>query len=88
MLEAMVLERAIIASRSGAMPEVLRDRVDGLLVEPISSAEIGAALVERLEKPEPRRTLGKAVGETARGLTPGREVREWTEVYDIVRAMP
>jgi len=88
LLEAMALERPIVASRSSAIPEVLQDRVSGLLVEPASSADLADALTELLEKPQLRRDLGQGAGEAARRLAPERELREWMEVYDAVRALP
>jgi glycosyltransferase involved in cell wall biosynthesis len=43
-LETLAAGRPVVASRVGAIPEVLRDGVDGLLVEPHDPAAIAAAV--------------------------------------------
>ena len=47
--EAMAAARVIIASRHGGMPDVIRDRVDGLLVDPFCPGEISEAILDVLE---------------------------------------
>jgi glycosyltransferase involved in cell wall biosynthesis len=44
-LEAMAAGKPIVAARAAAVPEVIRDGLDGLLVEPRDPAALAAALV-------------------------------------------
>ena len=44
-LEAMAASKPIVAARAAAVPEVVRDGIDGLLVEPGDSSALAAALV-------------------------------------------
>jgi glycosyltransferase involved in cell wall biosynthesis len=81
LLEAMLAGRAIVASRSGAIPELLTDGEDGLLVEPGSSAEIATAVGRLLDEPELRARLGAAARRRALQLHPDRERSDWLEVY-------
>ena len=81
MLEAMVAGRAIVASRSGAIPEVLTDGEDGLLVEPGSSAEIASAVARLLDDPALCARLGSAAQRRAAELHPERERAAWLDVY-------
>jgi glycosyltransferase involved in cell wall biosynthesis len=64
--EAFRSGNIVIASRVGGIPEMIRDRVNGLLVEPGDEAGIGAA-VERLQKsPELVERIRASALETAR----------------------
>jgi glycosyltransferase involved in cell wall biosynthesis len=84
MLEAMAMKKVIIGSRAGAIPEIIRDRENGLLVEPGSSDEISQALVRVLENPALRERLAANAAATAGAMTPDREFREWLEVYETI----
>lgn len=50
--EALVAGRPVVASRVGAIPEVIRDGVDGLLVRPDEPDELAAAVIRLVEDPE------------------------------------
>jgi glycosyltransferase involved in cell wall biosynthesis len=84
MLEGMAMEKAVIGSRVGAIPEIIRDHENGLLVNPGSSEEIASAIMELVEIPALRERLAKNAAQTAREMTPVRELREWMEVYQAV----
>jgi glycosyltransferase involved in cell wall biosynthesis len=84
MLEAMAMRKAVIGSRAGAIPEIIRDRENGLLVNPGASEEIARAIVELVENPALRERLAENAEKTAREMTPEREFREWMEVYEAV----
>lgn len=84
MLEAMAMQKTIIGSRAGAIPEIIRDHENGLLVSPGSAEDIAAALTELLENPALRLRLAENAVQTAREMTQDREFREWLEVYEAV----
>jgi len=84
MLEGMAMKKAIIGSRAGAIPEIIRDRENGLLVNPGSAEEIVSAIAELVDNPLLRDRLAENAAQTARELTPEREFREWMEVYKLV----
>jgi glycosyltransferase involved in cell wall biosynthesis len=84
MLEAMAMQKTIIASRAGAIPEIIRDRENGLLVNPGCSEEITQAITALTENPTLRTRLGKNAAQTASTMTPQRECREWMEVYETI----
>lgn len=81
MLEAMALGRTVIASRVAAIPEIIRDRENGLLVEPGSSSEIAAAIRELVREPALAARLGEGARRTALAMTEEREAGQWSEVY-------
>ncbi|SEF81217.1 Glycosyltransferase involved in cell wall bisynthesis [Nitrosospira multiformis ATCC 25196] len=59
MLEAMAAERAIIVTPVGGIPEVIRDRENGLLVPPRDADALAQALKEVLENPLLRQMLAE-----------------------------
>jgi glycosyltransferase involved in cell wall biosynthesis len=84
LLEGMAMGKAVIASRAGAMPEIIRDHENGLLVNPGSADEITSAIMELFENPRLRERLAANAAETASRMTPERERREWMQVYKSV----
>jgi glycosyltransferase involved in cell wall biosynthesis len=50
--EALVAGRPVVASRVGALPEVIRDGVDGLLVAPDDPAQLAAAVIRCIDDPD------------------------------------
>jgi glycosyltransferase involved in cell wall biosynthesis len=59
-LEAMLYGRAVVASRVGGIPEIVRDRQNGILVEPQNSLQLADVLEEYLRDPELRTRFGRA----------------------------
>jgi glycosyltransferase involved in cell wall biosynthesis len=58
--EAMVHERPVVGTRVGAIPEIVRDGVTGLLVNRGDSAAMADSLLRLIRDPELRRRLGAA----------------------------
>lgn len=59
-VEAMAAGLPIIATRSGGTPEVLRDKQEGLLIEPDNAQDLEAALRLLVEFPELRTHFARA----------------------------
>ena len=57
-VEAMASECAVVASRTGAMSEIIEDGVSGILVPPGDEAALCEALERLIKDPQYRRTLG------------------------------
>jgi glycosyltransferase involved in cell wall biosynthesis len=74
----------VIGSRTGAIPEIIRDRENGLLINPGSAEEIGEAIMALIESPALRKRLGENAAATARAMTLEHELRQWREVYAAV----
>jgi glycosyltransferase involved in cell wall biosynthesis len=58
-LEYMDAGLPVVASRVGGLPDLVEDRVNGLLAEPGDPHSLAAAIGELLADPELRRTLGE-----------------------------
>ncbi len=81
MLEGMALGKVIIGARAGAIPEIIRDHENGLLVNPGSSEEIAQALRVVAQDPALRERLATNAAATAHSMTHEREFEDWMEVY-------
>lgn len=60
LIEAMALERPLVASRTGGTPELVVDGETGLLVNPGDASQLGAAILRLLDDPDLARSLGAA----------------------------
>ena len=59
-VEAQAMEIPVVATKVGGIPEVVRDGITGILVEPYNSEQLAAAIIELIEDPEGRKQMGKA----------------------------
>ncbi|MGH2396841.1 MAG: glycosyltransferase family 4 protein [bacterium] len=59
-LEAMAMERPVVASRVGGIPEAMRAGVDGFLVHPGDVQALATAVCKLLGDPNLGRTMGQA----------------------------
>jgi starch synthase len=59
-LEAMACGAAVVASRTGGIPEVVADGETGLLVPPEDPEQLGAALNTLIRDPDRARAMGQA----------------------------
>ena len=64
LLEAGRAEIAVVASRVGGIPEIIKDKKSGLLVEPKNIDEIAEAFEYLIEKPNLRMKFGKELART------------------------
>jgi glycosyltransferase involved in cell wall biosynthesis len=84
MLEGMAMRKAVIGSRTGAIPEIVHDREHGLLVNPGSSEEISCAIMELIDDPALRERLAENAAKRIGEMTPEQELRAWLGVYTAV----
>jgi len=80
-LEAWMCGKPVIGANVGSTPSVIRDGVDGLLVDPQDPAQIGRAVVRLLKDPAESARLGEAGH--------GRTVSEftWDRVIDRIEGL-
>jgi glycosyltransferase involved in cell wall biosynthesis len=85
--EAMMLGRPIVSTAVGAIPELIRDGVNGALVPRGDAAALSAAVGRLLSDPDRARRLGQSARETAaRELDLRRTVSQIAAIYDEVLA--
>ena len=81
LMEAMAGGLPCVASRVGAVEDMIEDGVSGLLV-PYGNAEALQAALERLiSMPDQGAALGRGARERMRSFSAQREEREWQTVY-------
>jgi glycosyltransferase involved in cell wall biosynthesis len=59
LLEAMTAGKPVVATRVGAIPEVVENGLTGLLVDPGDSSKLADAIVQILENPAMSRSMGE-----------------------------
>jgi L-malate glycosyltransferase len=81
-LEAMLAGVPIVATRAGAVPELIEDGKHGLLVRPGSATELNEALVKMLSAETDSQQYGKQAQERVLiRFTPFQELEAYWEVY-------
>ncbi len=81
-LEYMAAARPIVATATGATPEMLRDGIDGLLVPPENPAALAAGIRRLLHDRELARGLGQSARERAKQRYSRQAmVQRFTELY-------
>ena len=82
LVEAYANGLPVIASRIGALAELVEDGVTGLLFEPGNSGDLAAKMVWALEHPDEIRRMGKAARARYEALyTPERNYEQLMSIY-------
>lgn len=83
LIEAMAAGRAVVGTRVGGVPEVIRDGATGVLVSPSDPPALARALAGLLDDPDARRKLGNDARDEARERwTAARLLRDIERLYD------
>jgi glycosyltransferase involved in cell wall biosynthesis len=82
LLEAMALEKPVVATAVGGTKEVVEDGTNGLLVPPKEPAALAGRILSLLETPSLRRSLGEAAGRRALDFDIRGAVRRMEQVYE------
>ena len=85
LLEAMASARPIVATRVGAVPDVIRDGESGILVDPGDSLQLSKAILYMLDHPEKAVAMGQHARQRVSDFSPDRERQAWRSLYDGVR---
>ncbi|MBI4965924.1 MAG: glycosyltransferase [Desulfomonile tiedjei] len=81
LMEAMASGVPSIATRTGAVEDLMQDRVSGLLVPWGDSQALAAALREIMDNPRLAQELGSAGRTRMKEFSPSREREAWEKVY-------
>jgi glycosyltransferase involved in cell wall biosynthesis len=82
LLEAMAAARPIVATRTGAIPEILQDGESGLLVDPGDSSQIKEAVLYLLDHPEKAVAMGRRASRRVEVYAEEREAGQWRTIYE------
>ena len=84
-LEAMAMERPIIALRSGGTPEIVEDGRAGLLSEPGDNDQLARNIVTLARDPDLRRRMGRSGRRRVETyLTPRRMAEDGLRIYQAI----
>jgi L-malate glycosyltransferase len=87
-LEAMLAALPIVATRVGAVPELIEDGKHALLVQPGSATELCEALTKMFDDDANRQELGKQAQERVLSeFAPKRESDDYWELYQECRGL-
>jgi glycosyltransferase involved in cell wall biosynthesis len=82
-VDALMAERPVVATRVGGIPEIIEDGATGLLVPPKDAESLAGAIVELLENPEKASQLASAGKKAAlEKFTTDRMVDGTVAVYE------
>jgi glycosyltransferase involved in cell wall biosynthesis len=82
LLEAMASEKPIVATKVGAIPQVIENEVSGLLVEPGDAEAIAGAIERLLTNSREAKELGKnAYMRVSEGFSSQKMIREYVSLY-------
>lgn len=84
LIEAMASGLAIVASRTGAAPELIENGRQGILVEKRNTQQLVDAVKFLIENPQEMARSAAAARETARHYETGRIMGEWLDVCESV----
>ena len=83
--EYMMAEKPIIATRVDAIPNIIRDRINGLLVEADDVEDIYETIIELKENNELRdRLIAKGLEEVHSRFNARRMAMEHEELFDLL----
>jgi glycosyltransferase involved in cell wall biosynthesis len=87
LLEALAVERPVVAAAVGGVPDLLRHGHTALLVPPHAPADVAAGVLRLLADPDLARRIGAAGGQhVRRHFTPKSAARRLAAVYRTVIA--
>ena len=84
-VEAMAAHKAVLATKSGGVVDLVQPGGNGLLVEP-DVAELAAGMHEMLSHPEATRAMGERAASTIQGRTWEAVTRQFLGVFERVVA--
>lgn len=82
LMEAMACGKPVVASRVGGVPELVRDGIDGILVEPADVRALSDAIVKLLRDKGLRKRMGRAGRERVKGYSWDQTARVVLETYE------
>jgi len=87
-VEAMAFRLPVIATRAGALPELVEDGVTGEIVAPGDATAMADAIVRLLDEPQRREALGDAGRNRAvANFTPEKTLKATLKIYASVAGL-
>jgi len=87
LMEAMASGLPVVATKVGAVPDLVEDRKSGLLVPWGDAAALSSALAEIRSDPGLGVSLGRAARVRMKFFSPARERKEWESLYGEILSL-
>lgn len=85
LMEAMAMERPVVATSVGGVPELVRPEIDGVLVPPGDPRAVADAVLRLLGQPDLARAMARSARDRIRqNFSLAHMVSETTRIYDEV----
>ncbi len=84
LLEAMAAAKPVVATKTGAIPEIIRDGENGLLVDAGDAYQIEEAVLYLLNHPEKAEEMARRAFQDIENFSEEREGRQWRAVYRLI----
>lgn len=82
LVEAMACGLPVIATRSGGVPEIVREGIDGILVSPGSANEVCEAVLKLFRNEDLRKSLSESGRKRAEEFSIERHLNQMVEVFE------
>jgi glycosyltransferase involved in cell wall biosynthesis len=83
-LEAQSIGLPMIATRVGGVPELIQDRLNGLLVRPHAPAELSAAISWMSQHPNERQRMSQIALSSIKRFDPGMITAQYIDLYSTL----
>lgn len=84
LLEAMSTGLPVVGTRVGGIPEVIKEGINGLLVEKSNPKELANALIELIDNKDKRKMFGINSLEVVKDFSIKRNIQEYVNLFDEV----
>jgi len=83
-MEAMACGLPVVASRGGALPELIKDKENGLLVDPYQPQAFSQAIIDLLKNPEWAKKMGEKSLEMIQGHNFKLVLKKLADLYEQI----
>jgi glycosyltransferase involved in cell wall biosynthesis len=81
LMEAMAAGLPVVATATGAVPDLIEHQLSGLIVPRADSVALAAAIKSVIENPSRAKALGNAARQKMTDFSPAKELSGWSSIY-------
>jgi glycosyltransferase involved in cell wall biosynthesis len=89
LVEAMALKKPVVATRTGGIPDLVNDGVNGLLVPPSDASALAEAILMLADRPDEMEKMGQMGKKIAEGYSLNMMMQKIEDMYqDLMVTYP
>jgi glycosyltransferase involved in cell wall biosynthesis len=81
LMEAMAAGLPVVATATGAVPDLIEHQVSGLLVPTADSGSLATAIKSVMDDPSRAKAMGNAARQKMEDFSPAKELSGWSSIY-------